>query len=47
MRWKCEICGKEFENFLAYVLHMEWHEEQAKKKALAGFSLGVVAHGSS
>ena len=26
MKWKCPYCGKEFENFLAYVLHMEWHE---------------------
>jgi len=32
MKWKCEICGKEFENFLAYFLHMEWHERQRKTK---------------
>ena len=26
----CPKCGKKFENFFAYVLHMEWHERQER-----------------
>lgn len=29
--WVCPYCGKKFENFFAYVLHMEWHERQERE----------------
>ena len=30
--WVCPKCGKKFENFFAYVLHMEWHEREERER---------------
>jgi len=30
--WVCPKCGKKFENFFAYVLHMEWHEREEREQ---------------